>query len=420
MHTYINVDPDTFSIFSSTPAGNMDESFIESEYVLSTQGEWQMPCKECNEFFTPTFLENILPEDDHIMVHPACGAFFNQEEWNEMRNRGKYTHNNANHKIKGFHVNQFASMYATVQDTLDMYQPASPQEFYTQQLAQAFVPVEVDPYNDTDIMGLKGNPPSETLLSRYITVDVQTSTTRGRLEYSIIEFFGSSKEDAIMFTKEHQAIDASDNRWDMAFTKLKGIYERERPDRMLIDSGGWNRKTNEAGGEFTKQLVKKHFEKDVLLDKVRTIKGTIGGQYRKFIEYQDMITGSNRNYGDGKNSFDSLAFNTFKGKFIIHKLIGDSIAEKKSGKRQHFIINNDPNAVLGIKYESHLTSEKLVQDKNKQEWRQIGRRPVEGLDCLNYAHIDFFNYMPLNYQRDATRPRISRDKVNQYKETGRL
>jgi len=91
----------------STPTIEGD-SRIEHDYLLSSKGNWCLPCPTCGEYQPLSFrrveFETVRMECEH------CKAMHTQYEWkkNDM-SEGKWIHDEPDSKIRGFHLNALAS-----------------------------------------------------------------------------------------------------------------------------------------------------------------------------------------------------------------------------------------------------------------------------------------------------------------------
>lgn len=100
-------------IFVSTPTIK-GASRIEKEYNSSTQEHWNLPCPSCGEHQQLKWGQIVFECDDKkekvtSVKHRCkfCGFAHNEYEW--KAGEGKWVADNPNSKIKGFHLNEFAS-----------------------------------------------------------------------------------------------------------------------------------------------------------------------------------------------------------------------------------------------------------------------------------------------------------------------
>lgn len=100
-------------VMVSTPTLK-ETSRILPAYELSTQDEWEIPCPECNTYQVFSW-QNIkykgLREPVMRCVH--CGRDFSESEWKKNQSQGRWKSRNHDAKIKGFHINAFASAWAS-------------------------------------------------------------------------------------------------------------------------------------------------------------------------------------------------------------------------------------------------------------------------------------------------------------------
>ena len=101
-------------VWVSTP-GLLETSRIYPGFQLSSQEEWCVPCPSCGEYQAFTW-EQISYKDkpEPVMTCAKCGAVHNEVEWKSNQDRGKWIAKNpAETKIRGFHMNAFASPWAS-------------------------------------------------------------------------------------------------------------------------------------------------------------------------------------------------------------------------------------------------------------------------------------------------------------------
>ena len=112
-------------VWVSTP-GLLQTSRIYKGFQISSQEEWCVPCPTCGEY-QPFSWEQITFKDlpEPIMTCAKCGAKHNEMEWKVGQERGKWIAKNPEEKkIRGFHMNAFASGWALWQDLIKQYQEA--------------------------------------------------------------------------------------------------------------------------------------------------------------------------------------------------------------------------------------------------------------------------------------------------------
>lgn len=115
-------------IFVSTPTIK-GVSRIEKAFNSSTQEHWQLPCPSCEEY-QPLRWGQIKFEYDEeakrtlIVQHACkfCGSLHNELEW--KKGKGKWVSENPNSKVKGFHLNEFASPWKRWEAIVDDFKDA--------------------------------------------------------------------------------------------------------------------------------------------------------------------------------------------------------------------------------------------------------------------------------------------------------
>lgn len=112
-------------VWVSTPT-LLQTSRIYEGFEGSTQEEWCVPCPTCGEF-QPFSWEQIVYKDvpEPVMKCCKCGSSHNEVEWKAGQERGKWIAKNPEIKrIRGFHMNAFASPWASWTGLINDYQEA--------------------------------------------------------------------------------------------------------------------------------------------------------------------------------------------------------------------------------------------------------------------------------------------------------
>lgn len=112
-------------LFVSTPT-LLGVSRIAKEYDLSSKEEWTLPCPECKQYNALDF-ENIRFKDvrEPVMKCNYCGREFGELEWKRNQLLGKWRINNPDiTRVRGFHLNAFASPWASWTKLCTDYQEA--------------------------------------------------------------------------------------------------------------------------------------------------------------------------------------------------------------------------------------------------------------------------------------------------------
>ena len=112
-------------VWVSTPT-LLQTSRIWKGFDVSSQEEWCVPCPTCGEY-QPFSWEQIAFKDlpEPVMKCVKCGAVHNEVEWKAGQERGKWIAKNPDQtKIRGFHMNAFASPWATWAGLVKDYEEA--------------------------------------------------------------------------------------------------------------------------------------------------------------------------------------------------------------------------------------------------------------------------------------------------------
>ena len=112
-------------IWVSTPT-ILGISRIEKAYNASSREEWCVPCPSCGEY-QPYAWERIIWKDrpEPVMVCAKCGAEYGETAWKAGQERGVWiAANPEERKTRGFHLNAFASPWATWTGLIEQYQEA--------------------------------------------------------------------------------------------------------------------------------------------------------------------------------------------------------------------------------------------------------------------------------------------------------
>lgn len=112
-------------VFVSTPTLR-GLSRIYPEYENSSKEEWNVPCPECG-YLNSFDWERIeyRGKTEPVMHCKKCGNSFSEREWKAGQLRGKWIADNPKiNSIRGFHLNAFASPWATWPDLINQYEEA--------------------------------------------------------------------------------------------------------------------------------------------------------------------------------------------------------------------------------------------------------------------------------------------------------
>lgn len=99
-------------------------SRIQKAFELSTQEEWEVPCPDCGEY-QPYAWERISYKDlaEPVMECVHCHKKFTEHDWKRGQKAGRW-HSHAESATRGFHMNAFASPWATWPNLIAQYEEA--------------------------------------------------------------------------------------------------------------------------------------------------------------------------------------------------------------------------------------------------------------------------------------------------------
>lgn len=98
-------------------------SRIEKAYNASTREEWSVPCPTCGRF-QPFDWARIAYKEvvEPVMKCRFCENQYNEIEWKRGQHRGKWERGCEEFsRVRGFHLNAFASPWATWSELIDQY-----------------------------------------------------------------------------------------------------------------------------------------------------------------------------------------------------------------------------------------------------------------------------------------------------------
>lgn len=99
-------------------------SRIETEYIHSSKGEWNVPCPGCGKL-QPLKWANVVFERENLSeiryCCQYCGEIFSEAEWRERFVKGEYIHEDPDNPIKGFHLNTLASTFSSWREVVKKF-----------------------------------------------------------------------------------------------------------------------------------------------------------------------------------------------------------------------------------------------------------------------------------------------------------
>ena len=111
-------------VLVSTPT-ILGASRIEKAYEASTKERWCVPCPTCGEF-QPYEWELIIYKDaaEPVMKCSYCGALHTEIDWKSGQDRGIWAAEKREKRVRGFHLNSFASPWAAWPYLIEQYHEA--------------------------------------------------------------------------------------------------------------------------------------------------------------------------------------------------------------------------------------------------------------------------------------------------------
>lgn len=362
-------------IFVSTPTIK-GVSRIEKAFENSSQEHWNLPCPSCGEYQPLRWGQIEFEYDDELQEVKSvqhrckdCGFLHDEFEWKS--GEGKWIAENPQSKIKGFHLNEFASPWKRweeiVQDFLDAKKEGteSLKVWVNTSLGETWEEKGEGVESD-DLLSRReeyGCEVPDDVLVLTAGVDVQGN----RLEYEIVGW-GVGKESWGIKYGVIMGDPGQDFVWkqldDVLFTK----YHKKDGTEMEIMST-----CVDTGGHHTQQVY--NYCKDREFNRVWAIKG-VGGSGHSFIK---------RPKRRDQNGVWLFSIGVDAGKDTV-------MSRLKAGKHQsgycHFPL--EPEKGYDEEYFKGLTSEHKVtryrhgQSYHRWEKKFSGARN-EPFDLRNYA-----------------------------------
>lgn len=362
-------------IFVSTPTIK-GVSRIEKAFENSSQEHWNLPCPSCGEYQPLRWGQIEFEYDDELQEVKSvqhrckdCGFLHDEFEWKS--GEGKWIAENPQSKIKGFHLNEFASPWKRweeiVQDFLDAKKEGteSLKVWVNTSLGETWEEKGEGVESD-DLLSRReeyGCEVPDDVLVLTAGVDVQGN----RLEYEIVGW-GVGKESWGIKYGVIMGDPGQDFVWkqldDVLFTK----YHKKDGTEMEVMST-----CVDTGGHHTQQVY--NYCKDREFNRVWAIKG-VGGSGHSFIK---------RPKRRDQNGVWLFSIGVDAGKDTVMSRLK---AEKHQSGYCHF--PSDPEKGYDEEYFKGLTSEHKVtryrhgQSYHRWEKKFSGARN-EPFDLRNYA-----------------------------------
>lgn len=121
---------DKKTVIVSTPTIK-GQSRIETEFNLSTQEEWNVPCPDCGHY-QPLVWSNVIfdsenPHGEVMYECECCGVVSNEYQWKKAGQRGHFVARNPEAETRGFHLNTLASTFCTWKEIIQKFLVAKEQ-----------------------------------------------------------------------------------------------------------------------------------------------------------------------------------------------------------------------------------------------------------------------------------------------------
>jgi phage terminase large subunit GpA-like protein len=355
-------------IFVSTPT-NKGASRIETEFELSTQEHWNLPCPSCGSYQPMRWAQ--IHFETVSMACKDCGTLHDEIEWKKQNSKGKWISNNPGANSRGFHLNELVSPWKRwseiIQDFKDAKRkgPAALKVWVNTSLGETWEEkgdgIESDELLDRREQYDCEVPDAVVVLTA--AVDVQDN----RLEYEVVGW-GVGKESWGIDYGVIMGDPGQDLVWDDLDQILFKNFEREDGQLLQIATT-----CVDSGGHHTKKVYEYCKERE--MQRVWAIKGK-GGSGTPFIQRP-------------KKKNDSGAWLFILGVDVGKDMV---ISRLKSNQEQdgycHFPIDEgkgyDFNYFQGLTAEHRVIRYKSGQATIHWEKKRSGT-PNEPFDLRNYA-----------------------------------
>lgn len=377
-------------IFVSTPTVK-NASRIESEFELSTQEHWNLPCPSCGEYQPLRWAQLIFEPVTHRCKH--CGFTHNEYEWKE--GAGKWIAENPGAQTRGFHLNELVSPWSPwkkiIQDfkeskkkgpeALKVWTNTALGETWEEegdQLEEDELMARTEPY-DVDV------PDDVTVLTG--AVDVQDD----RFEIEVVGWGKGRESWGIEYHRIYGDL-KQQKIWNELDEFLSRTWEKDDGTKMSIACT-----CIDSGGHFTTEVYR--FCSPREYRRVFAIKGESG----KKGEYVPLLNGVTKRKRENVNLF-RIGVDEGKAKVMSRLRIED-----KGPGYCHFPKDKGYNA----EYFKGLTAEKLVLRKKEgiayHVWKKVRDRnePID-LRVYNTAALEILN--PNLDESYATQPKKTRKR----------
>lgn len=351
-------------------------SRIEVEYEHSTQEEWTVPCPSCGEYTTLDWANVQFEKDNPEEVSyccPSCGVVESEHAWKELFYLGKFVARFPNRKVRGFHLNSLASLFADWSDVVRKFLIANEEKkkgnieqlkaWMNTEMGQTWE--EEGEEIEADSLYLRREEYSSEVPEEVIVLTAGVDVQDDRFEIEVVGWAEEKESYGIYYKKIYGDL------------KLKTVWDDL--DKFLLQTftTGDGRSLKilaaciDSGGHFTQEVYK--FCKTRVARRIWAIKGKGGAQTPYY---------SKPSYNNAyKTPLFTLGVDT--GKAILYQ----RLAEQEMGPNYcHFPLGRGYTQ----EYFKGLTAERMVMTYKKGRAQYVwklkeGIKRNEPLDIRNYA-----------------------------------
>lgn len=386
-------------------------SRIEVEYENSTQGEWNVPCPQCGALQPLKWGKIVFDKDDldHSIGHTCekCGAISSETEWKSQQIRGKFIEKYPKRKVKGFHMNAFASPWKPWREVVEEFLKAKEElKKGNIELMKVWINTvlgetwqETGEEIEPDALLMRREWYHCEVPQKVVVLTAGVDVQDDRLECEVVGWGVDKESFGIQYSKFYGSPD-QDDVWNRLDSYLSRIFSRSDGVQLKIQCT-----CVDTGGHFTQEAYR--FCKGKELRRVFAIKGGHGAGK----PYINKPTTSNRM----KVPLFTLGVDT--GKEVLLERLKVKIEPQDGfdpetdpiGGYCHFPMEEDRN--YNEDYFKALTAEKRVvrysKGRPRFEWvmKKTGARN-EALDLRVYATAALEIYNPDLSENHALPPAV--------------
>ena len=358
-----------------------DDSRIEEEYNKSTMEVWNLKCPHCGEYQPIEW--DYINKEDATMTCMNCGSVADEFEWKV--GKGKWLARYPERKVRGFHLNEFASPWRRWTQIIDDYNDSKddPKQLRTWWNTALGLPYEeVKEKLDSQIIEDRREVYEAQVPDGALVLTAGVDTQDNRLECEVVGW-GVGEESWGIEYKSFYGDPAQNAVWDQLDDYLQSTFRFADGSGIKISCA-----CVDSGGHHTKKVY--DFTKAREHRRIYSIKGKGGPG----IPLVHSTTRTKRNNAilfilgvdDGKETLQS-------------RLKLENIGGANEGYC-HFPMGDEGQYIKGYTqdYFKGLTSEQQVEEMTKRGvkryWKKVKSNVRnEALDCRNYAQaaIQIFN-----------------------------